>query len=232
MDSTKVKKRQRINFIFTGILFLIFILFTIILLTWDRQPIGPNQSIVGLSSLNQFIQNLYGINSSWYKITDWLGITAIGVAFAFSFIGLGQLIKKRNYRQMDPGIIALGVFYIVVASCYALFEILIINYRPILVEESLEASFPSSHTMIIICIMATAIIQFNTLLKNRQLRIAVNLISCLIMFMAIIGRMLSGVHWFTDIIGGILLSAALVMLYYSVLQAINNRKNSVDKLNR
>ena len=41
-------------------------------------------------------------------------------------------------------------------------------------------------------------------------------IAVFIAFM-VVGRLLSGVHWFTDIIGGILLSAGLVMIYDSLI---------------
>jgi undecaprenyl-diphosphatase len=39
----------------------------------------------------------------------------------------------------------------------------------------------------------------------------------------VVGRMLSGVHWASDIIGGILLSLGLIMLYYFAILKINKR---------
>ncbi|MDH6252412.1 membrane-associated phospholipid phosphatase [Chryseobacterium sp. H1D6B] len=229
MGTNRVKKNNRINFGITGLLLLTFILFTATILTVDVLPIGPEQSVVGLASLNKSVHDFFGINWYWYNITEWLGIIAIGVSVGFSIFGLVQFIKKRSFKKIDSGIIVLGAFYVLAFCFYALFEIVIINYRPIIINGSLEASFPSSHTMIIICIMATAIIQFNVLLKNRKIQIAANLISSLIIVITIIGRTVSGVHWFTDIVGGSLLGSALVMLYYSVLKYIDYRKCTVDK---
>ena len=64
--------------------------------------------------------------------------------------------------------------------------------------------------------MPTAIMQFCERIKDRQfLTIVSVVISAFVVFM-VIGRFVSGVHWFTDIVGGILLSAGLVMLYRAV----------------
>ena len=45
----------------------------------------------------------------------------------------------------------------------------------------------------------------------------INIMSILIIFTTIMGRLISGVHWFTDIIGGILISSFLLMLFYSLI---------------
>lgn len=229
MGTYRVRKNHRIYFCIAAILLLAFILFTAIILTVDVQPVGPEKSLVGLASLNEFVHNMFGINLFWYSITEWTGIIAIGIAAGFGLLGFIQLLKRKSLKRIDTPIVILGVFYGVVIFFYLLFEIVIINYRPIIINGSLEASFPSSHTMIIICIMATAIMQFNVSLKSRRIRIAANLISSLIIVITIIGRTVSGVHWFTDIIGGSLLGSALVMLYYSVLTYIDYRKPIVDK---
>ena len=140
----------------------------------------------------------------------------IGVAMGFALLGLIQWIKRKHLRQVDFSILVLGGFYLLVMAAYVLFEVFVINYRPVLIGGYLEASYPSSTTMLVLCVMPTAIMQLNARIKNQTLKRWVGFgITAFILFM-VIGRLLSGVHWFTDIIGGALLSAGLVMLYYSI----------------
>ena len=102
-------------------------------------------------------------------------------------------------------------------AAYIFFEMFVVNYRPILINGILEASYPSSTTMLVMCVMPTAIMQFNSRIKNSGFKKCVNiLITTFIAFM-VIARLLSGVHWFSDIIGGALLSSGLVMIYYAIV---------------
>ena len=124
----------------------------------DVAPIGAQGTSIGLSHLNQFVFDFFGVNMLWYNITDWLGIAAVLTAFLFAIIGLVQLIKRRSLLKVDREILALGVLYLVVIGLYIIFETVIINYRPIIMPDNTrpEASFPSSHTMLVCVIMGSA----------------------------------------------------------------------------
>jgi undecaprenyl-diphosphatase len=104
------------------------------------------------------------------------------------------------------------------AAAYLFFEIFVINYRPVLIEGILEASYPSSTTLLAMCVMPTAAIQLNRRIKSIKFRkAAVCSINIFTVFM-VLARLISGVHWLTDIIGGIFLSMGLVLIYYAVTE--------------
>lgn len=182
-----------------------FALWTLLISTVDVQTIGPRDSAVGFATVNGFIHRLFGVHMTLYVITDWLGFVPVAVGFGFAVWGLVQWIKRKNILKVDRSILVLGGFYIVTLVAYLLFEEVVINYRPVLIGGYLEASYPSSTTLLVLCVMPTAAI-FS---KNKIIK---GIIYGFMAFM-VIGRLASGVHWFTDIMGGILLSAGLVYLY-------------------
>ena len=211
-----MKKETKKNFGITVILLGAFALWSAAVRLVDVQSIGPQGSAVGFATINGWVHSLAGVHMSLYTVTDWLGLVPIGVAMGFALLGLIQWIKRKHLRQVDYSIIVLGGFYLLVMAAYVLFEVVVINYRPVLINGYLEASYPSSTTMLVLCVMPTTLMQLNARIKSQTLKRWVGFgITAFILFM-VIGRLLSGVHWFTDIIGGVLLSAGLVMLYYSI----------------
>ena len=211
-----MKEETKKNFGITVILLGAFALWSAAVRLVDVQPIGPQGSAVGFATINGWVHSLAGVHMSLYTVTDWLGLVPIGVAMGFALLGLIQWIKRKHLRQVDFSILVLGGFYLLVMAAYVLFEVVVINYRPVLINGYLEASYPSSTTMLVLCVMPTTLMQLNARIKNQTLKRWVGFgITAFILFM-VIGRLLSGVHWFTDIIGGALLSAGLVMLYYSI----------------
>ena len=211
-----MKKETKKNFCITMVLLGAFALWTAAVRLVDVQPIGPQGSAVGFSAINGWIHDLTGVHMALYTVTDWLGLVPIGVAMGFALLGLSQWMRRKHLKQVDFSILVLGGFYLLVMAVYALFEVVVINYRPVLINGCLEASYPSSTTMLVLCVIPTAIMQLNTRIKSKILKRCTTFgITAFTVFM-VIGRFLSGVHWFTDIVGGALLSAGLVMLYHSI----------------
>ena len=197
-------------------MFAVFVLWTVLVCFVDVRAIGPQESSVGFATLNGYIHDLTGVNMRLYVITDWLGLVPIGVAFGFAVLGLVQWIKRKSLLKVDRSILTLGGFYIVVMVAYILFEIVVINYRPTLIGGYLEASYPSSTTMLVMCVMPTAMMQFSKRIKNDLFRRCVMFIIIAFIVFMVIGRLVSGVHWITDIIGGALFSTSIVLIYYSI----------------
>ncbi len=210
-----MKKTKKRLIIAAGFL-AAFVLWTVAVCVVDVQPIGPDGSSVGFAAVNGFVHKLTGVHWSLYIITDWLGLVPIAVCFGFGVLGLIQWIKRKKITKVDKSILALGGFYILVMAVYILFEYVVINRRPVLIDGFLEGSYPSSTTMLVLCVMPTAMMQLRDRIKNKAAdRVVLLAISAFTVFM-VVGRLVSGVHWASDIIGGILLSAGLVLLYAAV----------------
>ena len=220
--------KNKNNLFVSGISGLLVMILIVLVRFVDVRPIGPEGTSIGLSRLNGFFFRLSGVNILWYHITDWLGVAAILVAFLFAMAGFVQLIKRRSILKVDHEILALGGLYIVVIGLYVLFEIVIVNYRPIIMPDGIhpEASFPSSHTMLVCVIMGSAIMLIGKYVKEKRICRVLRGICAAIIGMTVIGRLIAGVHWFTDIVGGVLISIFLLSLFSEVLK--RTRRNTIE----
>lgn len=190
-----------------------FLIFTVLVQHIDVQPIGPKDSCVGFAALNGWFHALTGVHMTLYTITDWLGLVPFFVALGFAMLGLVQLIKRKSLWKVDRSILILGVFYLAVIGAYLFFEMHVINCRPVLIKGYLEASYPSSTTLLCLCVLMTAMMQLYGRIGSRRIRtFTLSTLGAFTAFM-VIGRLVSGVHWLTDIVGGILLSCTLIFLY-------------------
>ena len=211
-----MKKRSQKDFCMAFALLLAFILWTAAVCRVDVQTIGPRGSAVGFAALNRRVHVFTGVHMWLYTLTDWLGLVPVGIAFGFAGLGLAQWIKRKSILKVDRSILALGGFYLAVAAAYVYFETHVINVRPVLIEGRLEPSYPSSTTLIVLCVMPTAAMQLRRRIKTKFLKHAVLLALTAFTAFTVMGRLICGVHWITDIIGGAILSAGLVMLYRAV----------------
>ena len=214
----KLKNR---NFLFAGSAFLgCFVIWTIAVCFVDRQSIGPNGSVVGFATINGFIRDCIGVHMFLYTVTDWLGLVPVFFGFGFAVLGLVQLIKRKSLFKVDSDILVLGAFYIVVGAAYLLFEKFAINYRPVLIDGYLETSYPSSTTMLAVCVIPTAVFQLNNRIKGKSVKIAINTALVAFTIFMVVGRLISGVHWFTDIVGGLLFGVGIDLVYIGVCKSI------------
>lgn len=194
---------------------LLFIGLIVLVKTYDVSAIGPLETSVGLASINNYVHNLTGVNMFWYNLTDLFGFVAIGVVGTFGLIGFIQLIKRKSLFEVDNDLFLLGILYVIILSIYILFEVKIINYRPVIMpgETLPESSFPSSHTILIIVVMASAIVVLDNYVKNVKICKILKVLFGIILVITVVGRLLSGAHWFSDILGGILISTCLISTF-------------------
>lgn len=228
-DTQTNKKLPLVSLISTAGLLVLFLLWTILIKFVDVAAIGPNGSSVGFSALNGAFHDLTagdGYHETLYRLTDILGLIPFAVVAGFALLGLVQWIRRKSLLKVDRDIFVLGGYYVLVLAAYVLFEVVKINYRPVLIDGKLETSYPSSTTMLAVCVFATAMMQLYGRIKKRAVRITVlSALGALMAFMVIV-RLVSGVHWLTDIVGGLILSAALISLYRLVCTLVAPAKTA------
>lgn len=210
-------------YILPAVSFLLFIILIIVLKTVDVAKTGVGNTEIGLFSLNNAAKNALGENITWYKITEITGILSLLAGGIFALLGLLQLIKRKSLFKVDSELISLGGLYVLLGSVYVFFENIIINYRPLILEGEIapEASFPSSHTVLVIVIMGSIYMLLDKYIRNQLLVLFLKALCVITAVITVIGRLLSGVHWLTDILGGVILSICLLSLFYAFIKPDN-----------
>ena len=205
-------------------LLLLFVVWTVLIRYVDVQAVGPEGTKVGFASLNARFHRLTGVNMALYTVTDWLGLVPVFICGCFGLIGLRQWILRKKLFRVDPDILLLGVYYLLVIAGYLFFEMVPVNYRPILINGYLEASYPSSTALLVLSVMPTLAFQAGRRCVRRTCRRLAAAFSVLFSAFMVIGRLVSGVHWFTDIIGSVFLSAGLFLLYIAAVDLSDQKK--------
>ena len=201
-----------------------FAVWTMLIQTVDVRAVGPNGTTVGFAALNGWFHGVTGVHWMLYIVTDWLGLVPVGVCAVFGAVGLAQWIRRKRLTAVDADILLLGGYYVVVLAAYLLFERFPVNYRPVLVEGRLEASYPSSTTLLVLSVMPTARFQAARRIDSAAARNGIRGLTVVFSVMMAAGRAVSGVHWLTDIVGAALLSAGLFSLYRGAVLHLDARE--------
>lgn len=222
--------KARRKFLLAGVMLAVFICLTVLLYTADRQPyttlVTPyaegaeaETATIGLAGLNLKVSEWLGFRNVFYEITEILGYVEIAVAVCIFLLAVYQLVTRKSVRKMDREVIAMMVPYALIVIFYVLFERISPNFRPVLLEEGLEMSFPSTHTVLGVGIMVTAEAFFarhfrNNTFMGKWMPWICRIISVTTVFC----RTMSGVHWATDILGGLILAFAIAFVYDGLIE--------------
>ena len=222
-------KQNKKKHLWMGIWFLlVFLLWTALIRSVDMQAAGPNGTKVGFAAFNLWFHHLTGVHMTVYTITDWLGLVPIAVCLGFGVVGVFQLIRRKSLIRVDPDILLLGLYYVLVILAYLIFEMIPINYRPILINGALEASYPSSTTLLVLSVMPTLKFQIDRRTDKSLVRNVTGIFVIAFSAFMVIGRLIAGVHWATDIIGAVFLSMGLFLLYRYAVDLADRRREATD----
>ena len=222
----KVNMKEKRNLLMGVGLISAFALWTVLIQCVDVQAVGQNGTKIGFAAFNVWFHQLTGVHMTIYTVTDWLGLVPIFVCLCFGVLGFVQLVKRRNLLRVYTDIMILGVYYVIVIVLYLIFEMIPINYRPVLIEGRLEASYPSSTTLLVLSVIPTLIFQVCRRVKKPLTKKVTAVFALSFSAFMVIGRLISGVHWATDIVASALLSAGLFMLYRSTIMYTDRIKLS------
>lgn len=211
-----MRKSARTCFLIAGVFLFLFLLLTFLVLKVDVQPIGPQNSVVGLATINGAVFEFCGCNPIWYTISEVCGMVALLCAGGFACLGVWQWISRKSLKEVDKSLYLLAAFYVLVGIVYVLFEVIVINYRPVLVDGVLEASYPSSHTILVCSIMLSTVAQLQGRIRKKAICLPLQILCCVLLTLTALGRIFAGVHWYTDVVAALLISGALVFAYLGV----------------
>ncbi len=209
-----------------GFSFLALFLLLIILLSIDRATITFAGKEVGLSHLNNLVS--YKFDDTLDKVSD--------VLFYFSFsgvilgvvLGIMQLVKNKSLFAVDTKILFFGIFVILAIIFWLVFDKgLKINYRPI---DPTEGSFPSTHVFMTTFFMLAAhnllcsLFKGNNIVKYGSLAVAIIFIVLVTIF-----RVSSGMHYITDVIGGLFIGLSFYFLAFGLGKAfVKQEENATN----
>ena len=194
-------------------LLILAVIYTVLVKFIDVKAIGPSGTKVGFATMNDWFRDLIGYNDMFYKISKYAGVIPFVFCAYYGLMGLIELIKNKSLKKVNYRYYILACFYVIFVALYFFFEKVVINYRPVVLKGVLEASYPSTHTLLAICLCGSSLIVSKLLIKNKTLRMLADIAAWILMLTIVTTRVASGVHWLSDIFGGIIISLAYLSFF-------------------
>lgn len=153
---------------------------------------------------------------NWARITDIILISSILSLSVFAILGLCQLFSRKSIKKVDRSLLAMFIPLILMAVAYFVFNhFLIWNVRP---NGSGEASFPSSHVMVVSTIFFCIALILPQYIHSKLACASLNLLMLLLIVFTAIGRVVSNMHWMSDVFGALAFSAIFAFVYFLIIR--------------
>lgn len=194
-----------------GILTVLFVAFTVAVKWLDVQVDGAHE--IGWASVNFWWRDLIGVSDVWRVVSDVAAVLTLLTLVGVIVWQVVALVRARGIHRATRHWLVLDGALGALRLCYLLFEFVVINYRPILIDGVAEASYPSSHVLLFATVCPLLMLTFWREIKSRPWRAGIVTLGVVLMLIGMVARALSGYHWLTDVLGGVLLGAVLVAWY-------------------
>lgn len=159
----------------------------------------------------------------WEKITDIILITAIAILGVFAILSLTEWVKRKSLKKVDKELLAMLPSLALMAITYFIFDkLFILNTRP---NGSGEPSFPSTHTMVTATIFLMTMFALPKYIKNKSLRIILDVVMAILIVLVSIGRVAANMHWVSDVVGGLIFSVLFAGVYVVIIKHKKKESN-------
>ncbi len=223
-EDMNMKKKGLIYMIVATVLAAAFCVLTVLLVSVDVRPAGESGAPVGLATLNEAVFEAVGQNETALAVSEITGLCMIAAVGAFGVLGLVQIIRCKGILRADKELYFMACGLITLAAAYVLFEIFVINYRPVLDQGELAASYPSSHSMLAVAVAGMGMAYIVRRVKSNALAYTLYGLLNVAAVVTVCCRLLGGVHWLTDIVGGVLVGLVITFGYLSACAMLPARE--------
>ena len=204
--------------------FLWFIVLIFALKIVDVVEVGPDSAQIGLSRVNIWFRNLWhydkelGYSPFWYAFTKVLGWVSLAVCAFWAGLFVRDMILSGGFDGVgtDKNLAASFFLYVLAAIVFGIFNLLVVNYSPVLVPGKTKPSpsFPSFYVLLsVIAWGSTAFHIADIFDEKKTLRFILTALCIAFILAGTFSCALCGLNWLTDIIGAILLGITLLFIY-------------------
>ena len=159
-------------------------------------------------SVYKFItSNMNDTTTNIYKVITFFGSTIFMVGLCVLLLVLFIILKKNIYGYIICGTL---IFSTIINN---VIKVIIRRERPIyMIVRETTFSFPSGHTMASVSMYGILIYLINKSNMNKKLKIVLSIILGMIPLMVATSRIYLGAHYFSDILGAIMLATIVLLI--------------------
>ncbi|MBR2658515.1 phosphatase PAP2 family protein [Candidatus Saccharibacteria bacterium] len=162
----------------------------------------------------------------WEKATDIVLVASIAMLAIFFILGICQWISRKSLKKVDKRLLFAPIPLVLMVVIYFIFDkFLVLNTRP---NGSGESSFPSTHVMVVATIFFIVAIILPKYIRSKVALAILDIVMLALLSIVCVGRILSDMHWLSDVIGGLAFAAIFTEIYYLCLKKIKFKKEKKD----